>query len=98
MVQKATLFVQKKAGIPWFKFSGKAFSFWTDLKILEIFWWNFAGTNSEDDRVICRHANLNRDKVNGYHRFGWVDIIRFLYLQAPRFQSPASQIEPSLWM
>lgn len=36
-IQKATLFVQKKAGIPWFKFSGKAFGFWMDPKISEIF-------------------------------------------------------------
>ena len=37
-IQKATLFVQKEAGIPCFKFSGKARSYWMDSKNLEVFW------------------------------------------------------------
>ncbi len=36
-IQEVTISMQKKAGIPWFKFSGNVHSFWTDPKILEVF-------------------------------------------------------------
>ena len=50
-IQEVAIFMQKEAGMLWFKFSGNAHGFWTDPKILEVFWWNFAGTHYEDDRM-----------------------------------------------
>jgi hypothetical protein len=46
-IQKTTPFVQKKAGIPWFKNSDTAHGFRTDPEILGVFFWNFAGKQSE---------------------------------------------------
>ena len=36
-IQKVTISMRKKAGIPWFKFSGIVHGFWMDPKILEVF-------------------------------------------------------------
>ena len=36
-IQEVANFMQKEAGMLWFKFSGNAHGFWTDPKILEVF-------------------------------------------------------------